>query len=133
MRVVLVARAERAGDTVAHVLVEDLERERLERGVHGRDLGEDVDAVAVVLDHPLDPPHLALDPVQALDEGILVLAVPVLMLGDLAHVATPSRALRNRRRRRLLVTTNRLEAAIAAAAMIGLRSPATASGIAATL
>ena len=60
-----VAGRERAGDAVVHVVVEDPEGEALERGVHGGDLREDVDAVAVVLDHPLDPAHLALDAVQA--------------------------------------------------------------------
>src|SRR5699024_6780597 len=40
---------------------------------------------------------------------------------------------RNRRRRRLLPTTNTEENAIAAPAIIGLSSPAAASGIAATL
>jgi hypothetical protein len=38
-----------------------------------------------------------------------------------------------RRRRRLFQTTKTLEQAIAAAAITGLRSPATASGMAATL
>ena len=131
-----VAGLERAGDAVADVLVEDLERERLERRVDGGDLGEDVDAVAVVLDHPLDAAHLAFDAVQALDERVLVLRVAVdvgLGLGGLAHDFTPSRWLLKRLRRKELVTTNRLEAAIAAAAMIGFRRPATASGIAATL
>src|SRR6185503_18596286 len=92
-------------------------------------LGQDVDAVAVVLDHALDAADLALDAVQPLDERLLVLRVAVLVLLALAH----ARALRKRRRRRLFVTTKRLDAAIAAAATIGLRSPATASGIAATL
>ena len=57
--------------------VEELEGERLERRVHGRDLGQDVDAVPIVLHHPLDPAHLALDAVEAVDEGPLVLAVAV--------------------------------------------------------
>src|SRR5207244_5755368 len=76
-RVRLVTRSERTGDAVAHVAVEDLERERFERGVGRRDLREDVDAVAVVVDHPLDAADLALDAVQALDERLLVLRVSV--------------------------------------------------------
>jgi hypothetical protein len=36
--------------------------EGLMSGSGARDLGEDVDAVAVVLDHPLDPADLAFDP-----------------------------------------------------------------------
>src|SRR5207247_6394765 len=97
LRLTLVARSESAGDAVFDVLVEDLERERLERRIHSRDLGEDVDAVAVVLDHPLDPADLSFDPVQALDERALVFRVPVgLLLADLGHVVSPwlvSRAL----------------------------------------
>src|SRR2546425_4157638 len=74
-RYVRVAGRERAGDAVVDVLVEDLEAEALQCSVDGRDLGEDVDAVAVVGDHALDPAHLALDPVQALDQRLLVLGV----------------------------------------------------------
>ena len=79
-----VAGRERAGDAVVHVVVEDLEREALERRLDGRDLREDVDAVAVVLDHPLDPAHLALDAVEPLDERLLVRGVAVL-----AHASPP--------------------------------------------
>src|SRR5918996_182314 len=64
------------------------------------------------------------DPLQAVADRLLVVAV-------LHH--TPSLSLRKRRRRSEFVTTKRLEAAIAAAATIGFSSPATASGIAATL
>ncbi len=111
------------------VVVEDLEREALERGVHRGDLREHVDAVAIVLEHPLDAAHLALDAVQPADERLLGGRVPVLVL---AH-AVSSRTDRNRRSRSEFVTTKTLENAIAAAATIGFRSPAIASGIAATL
>ncbi len=107
--------------------VEDQEREAVERGRDGADLREDVDAVAVVVDHLLDAADLALDAVEALRQRLLVRVVAV------RHWNAPSRWLRKRRSRRLLLTTKRLEAAIAAAAIIGLSSPATASGIAATL
>src|SRR5439155_6776934 len=129
-RIRFVAWRQRAGDAVADVLVEHPERERLERRVHGGDLRQDLDAVAVVLDHPLDTAHLALDAVQALDQRVLVLRVAVDgTLGDVAHGLVLSLPLSKRRRRRLFVATKRLDAA----AIIGLRSPATASGIAATL
>jgi hypothetical protein len=39
-----------AGDGVAHVVVEDLQGEQLERGADCGDLGEDVDALAVLVD-----------------------------------------------------------------------------------
>src|SRR5215217_1155313 len=97
------------------VVVEHLEREAFEGRLDGSDLREDVDAVAVVLDHPFDAAHLALDPVESLRQHFLVVAV--------LHAA--SRALWNRRSRSELVTTNTLENAIAAAATIGLSSPAT--------
>src|SRR5947208_1359708 len=117
-----ISRSERVGHTVVDVIVEDLEGQALERRVHSCDLREDVDAVAVVLDHPFDAAHLTFDPVQALDERVLVLRVAVgVRLGDLGHVVAPWsvwRALLKRLRRRLLLTTNREEAAIAAAAMI---------------
>jgi hypothetical protein len=61
--------------------------------------------------------------VEALAKRSLV--IPVLHL--------TSRTLSKCRSRRLFPTTKSDEAAIAAAAMIGLSSPATASGIAATL
>src|SRR3954452_18282916 len=136
LRFGFVAGGEGAGDAMIDVLVEDLEAEALERGGDGADLGEDVDAVAVVGDHALDSAHLPLDPVQALDQRVLLAVVAVvvngLLVGRGAH-ATPSLLLRKRRSRKLFVTTKMLEAAIAAAAMIGLSRPATASGIAATL
>src|SRR5215210_6324126 len=104
--------------------LEDLKREALEGGCRGGDLREDVDAVTLVVNHPLDSAHLALDPVQALDERLLVRHVSV----RLAHELT-SLGLEKRRRRRLFVTTNTLEKAIAPAATIGLSSPTTASGM----
>src|SRR5262249_36847560 len=125
-----VARRERPRDAVVDVAVEDAKRETVERRRHRADLREHVDAVPVLLEHPLDPAHLALDPVQPLHEGVLLRGVAV----GVGHAAAPSsRGLRNRRSRRLFVTTKTLEKAIAAAATIGLRTPATASGIAATL
>src|SRR5262249_12723046 len=129
------ARRHCAGDAVLHVPVEDQEGEAVERGRDRADLREDVDAIAVVGDHLLDPADLPLDPVKALGERLLLGVVPVVgVLGCcLSHCNAPWRSLRKRRNRRLLLTTKRLEPAIAAAAIIGLSSPATASGMAATL
>src|SRR6185312_7776932 len=120
-----VPRLERSRDAVVHMVVEDLERDALERRRGGRDLREDVDAVALVLDHPLDAAHLPFDAVEPLDERFLLFHVSV------CHV--PSLGLEKRRSRRLFVTTKTLENAMVPAATTGLRSPATASGIAATL
>src|SRR6476620_4266171 len=54
-----------------------LEGERLQRLGGGRHLGEDVDAVLVLLNHPLQAADLALDPPQPLEVAVLVVAVPV--------------------------------------------------------
>ena len=107
------------------VILEQLRADLLERGLDRGDLGQDVDAVAILVDHPLDAAHLPFDPVQALDDQVLVLGVTVHQESSLSRW--------KRRRRRLFETTKTLENAIAAAATIGLSSPATASGIAATL
>jgi hypothetical protein len=47
------------------VVVEEPERDLVEGRQDGRDLGEDVDAVAVVVDHARDATHLAFDSSQA--------------------------------------------------------------------
>jgi hypothetical protein len=46
------------------VIVEQTERDLVERRLRSGDLGEDIDAVAVVLDDPLDAANLPLDPSQ---------------------------------------------------------------------
>ena len=130
------------------MVAEDLQSKRVERRRDRAHLGEDVDAVALLLDHALDPPDLPLDPVQAIDERLLLADVAVGGVLDLTHVGAPcssglrvsvpatlpsSRRLEKRRSLRLFETTKRLEEAIAAAATIGFSRPAAASGIAATL
>src|SRR3954447_7848508 len=47
---------------VAEMVLDQAQGDRLQGPGHGGDLGEDVDAVGVVVDHALEPPHLALDP-----------------------------------------------------------------------
>ena len=49
--------------------------------VLGGDLGEYVDAVDVLFDHPLQAPDLALDPAQPLQVLVLLLGVPVAAVG----------------------------------------------------
>ena len=61
---------------VAEVIFDQAEGDGLQRPGHGRDLGQDVDAVGVVLDHALEPAHLALDAAQPLEVSIFVLRVP---------------------------------------------------------
>ena len=74
-RQLVVPGRDRPGDAVVDVVVEELEGEALEGGSNGADLRQHVDAVTVVLDHPLDASHLPLDPVQPLHHRGLVVAV----------------------------------------------------------
>src|SRR5690606_13533274 len=67
----------RLGDAVRDVAFQEVERHGLQALGGGRDLGQDVDAVLVVLDHPLEPSDLALDALQAALERGLVAVVPV--------------------------------------------------------
>src|SRR3954447_13186279 len=73
----------RVDDTVGQVLIEQPQSHRLQRLRHRRDLGEDVDAVLLVLDHPLQAAGLPLDAAQPLEVVVLALGrdVAVLMGG----------------------------------------------------
>src|SRR5215470_7031548 len=68
--------ADRLADTVLEVLVEQRQRHRLQGPRRSRDLGQHIDAVLIVLDHPLQPADLALDPPQPPQMIGLALAVP---------------------------------------------------------
>ena len=74
-----------AEQAVAGMVVEHPQRHLVQRRLDGGDLGQDVDAVAVLLDHAGDPAHLALDPRQALVELLFGRAV-----ATLGHDAQPS-------------------------------------------
>src|SRR5215467_10505521 len=65
------------GDAVIQVFIEQAESHRLQRPRHRRDLGEDVDAVLVALDHALEPADLPLDAAQSREVAVFVLGVPV--------------------------------------------------------
>lgn len=74
LRVALLGRgANAAGD----VVLEDEDRERVDRRSEGRRLLQDVHAVFLPLDHAGDPPDLAFDARQATDQLGLVAAVRV--------------------------------------------------------
>src|SRR5580704_15389231 len=64
-------------DAVPQMVFQQAQRHRLQRLGHRRDLGQDVDAVLVVLDHLLQPADLALDPAQPLEVVLFVLGVSV--------------------------------------------------------
>src|SRR4051794_2517750 len=76
----------RLDDAVAEVLLEQPQRDGLQCLGHRRDLGEDVDAVLLVLDHPLQAAGLALDAAQPLEVLVLAVDVAVLMVGRLREV-----------------------------------------------
>ena len=86
----------RRPDAALHVVLQDHDRDRVDRGPERGGLLEDVHAVLLALDHPSDPAHLALDPAEAADE-----------LGAVARVA---------------VAKGRLVCAGAAAGVDGARS-----------
>jgi hypothetical protein len=60
---------------VARVFVEEGEGNLVDCGLGGGDLGEDVDAVALLVDHPFDAADLAVDPAQAVLHLLFVLDV----------------------------------------------------------
>jgi hypothetical protein len=53
-------------NAIAYVVLEQTHRNTLERAVGGRDLGQNIDAVTVLLNHALEAPYLAFDPSQPL-------------------------------------------------------------------
>src|SRR5215210_445218 len=95
------APVRRAHHAVFRVVLEQLERDLVERRLDRGDLGDDVDAVTVLLDHPVDPADLALDPAQAPFD-------PVLVLGGAAGlgkpIASPSRTARPKRKATAVTT-----------------------------
>ena len=72
--------AHRVPHAVAEVVLDQADRHRLQRPGHRGDLGQDVDAVDVLVDHALQPPHLALDapePGEVVGLVVVVAAVSV--------------------------------------------------------
>lgn len=65
----LVAAANRAFDAMRHVILEDLVLDLLQRRPDRLNLGQDVDTVAFVFDHPGDAAGLSLDAAQAGETG----------------------------------------------------------------
>src|SRR3954454_4552428 len=67
-------------DAVADVILHHADRDAVERRPRRRHLGQDVDAVPLVLDHRLKPAHLPFDALQALEERLLVPAADIAVL-----------------------------------------------------
>ena len=67
-----------ADNAVADVFFHQAQADGVQGLGHGGDLGEDVDAVLVLVDHPGDAADLALDPLEPAQVGVLVGGVAVL-------------------------------------------------------
>ena len=67
-------------DRVAHAVVgvvaEELQRDPVQRPLDGGDLGQHVDAVCLLADHPSKAAHLALDPRESAQDRLLVVDIP---------------------------------------------------------
>src|SRR5262245_61633041 len=61
----LVAGRDRAFDAMPDMVAQHLLLDLAQRGTHRADLGHDVDAVAILIDHAREPADLAFDPFQA--------------------------------------------------------------------
>ena len=59
-----VAAGDRVLDAVADMILQNLLLDPPQRSAHRRNLREDVDAVAIALDHTGDPAYLALDSIE---------------------------------------------------------------------
>ena len=104
------------------MLIKEAERDRLEPGLDRRNLRQDVDAVAVLLDHLFDAANLAFDATQALAELVFVRDI-----SGGGHWSALSVSFADRREVKFS------ENAIAAPASMGFSKPAAASGRAAML
>src|SRR6516164_10333674 len=84
---VVAALGHGAGDAVAEVLVEQIQRHRTQGAVRRADLGEDVDAIFVFIDHAGDSANLALDAAQPL--GVIVLLLRISVCSRHVHCKPP--------------------------------------------
>src|SRR5215813_7624783 len=67
----LVAAGDGVLDAMGHMVAQHLLLDAAERGAHRGDLRDDVDAVAVLVDHFRQAPNLTLDPAESLLNGCL--------------------------------------------------------------
>lgn len=70
----LVAGSDRMFNAMCNVVAQDLLLGTPERRAHGGNLGDNIDAVAVALDHAGEAADLPLDPVEPFEAGVLDLA-----------------------------------------------------------
>src|SRR5436190_3764510 len=69
------AASHRIADAVVRMVGEEPERYPVQRLVDGGDLGQKIDAVRLILDHPSQPAHLSLDPREPAKHRWLVVHV----------------------------------------------------------
>lgn len=90
--IVLVAAGNGLLDAVGNVIVQDFLFNPAQRCAHGGDLGDDIDTVAVLLNHAGKASHLAFDAVEALGYGFLSIFAHVLtytLWGYMCQCDTP--------------------------------------------
>src|SRR5215470_14482151 len=97
----LVPGSDRVRDAMTEVIFQQADRDGLQRLRDGRDLGQDVDAIGIVVDHPLQPAYLSLDAPQPRTVLVLVLGVAVQPIPLISPVAIriPGRGMLCSRRR----------------------------------
>ena len=66
-----ISARDRVLDAGIHVVLQDLALDLAKRGLHGGDLGENVDAITLLADHARDASHLPLDPGKPLQALLL--------------------------------------------------------------
>ena len=64
----LIAGGDRVLDAMRNVVAQNLLLDPAERGAHRGNLRDDVDAVAVLLDHPRETARLPLDALEAVED-----------------------------------------------------------------
>ncbi len=67
---------------MSDVLFEEVDGDRVQRGCRGGDLGENVDAVLVVIDHLPDAADLTFDPLHPPRESVLLRGVSMMLSHD---------------------------------------------------
>ena len=68
---VVAIRADGVFDAMGDMILENFLLDALQSGAHRRDLGDHIDAIAVLFDHPQQAAHLPLDAVEAFQAGCL--------------------------------------------------------------
>jgi hypothetical protein len=67
----LVTAGDRVLHAMRHVIAQHFLLDTTQRGAHRRNLRDDIDAIAVLIDHPGETADLTLDPAQAFLTGCL--------------------------------------------------------------